>query len=96
MSATLLAHYERRARKSHPCSDCGGTIAASDKYVEQRSAAEGSVYTYRSHSLCHALFLHWLSEDVYNDPEDWSWDGGREALHEWWSTFAYVFEGERS
>lgn len=52
MSITVLAEERPIARKEHRCGGCGSTIGVGDRYLRQRNAYDGSVYTSKSHALC--------------------------------------------
>lgn len=91
MSATVLAHYPRRraAHGLHRCDDCGGRIAARDRYSDQRLVYDGSAYAWREHALCRALF-----EQAWADLGDvlhFRGERNARALAEWWANFVATF-----
>lgn len=55
--ATLLAStYRRSAHDRHRCGHCGGFIPWGDRYLDQRLAGDGHVWTFRAHSACDAIY----------------------------------------
>ena len=64
--STLLDHRERSAMKIHQCSYCLRSIVRGVRYLDQRVASDGSVYTYRAHLDCHSAYWSWRpDEDEY-------------------------------
>lgn len=58
---TLLAQYLRRAAHGrHRCGWCGERIAQGEVYVDQRIAADRSVFTWREHRTCGSEVWRWL------------------------------------
>lgn len=53
--AVLLADYERKARKSHRCSECRKAIPAGETYHDERLAFDGHAYGVKTCARCHRL-----------------------------------------
>lgn len=68
---TLLAHNVRRAAHGkHVCRECRRRINARERYIDQRIADYGTVYTYRAHARCWEIVYYQLGPDI----EDWNGD----------------------
>lgn len=67
---TLLADHRRRAaHDKHVCRECRRRIPRGERYVDQRIADYGTIYTYRAHERCYRIVCaHVLDlEDWYSD-----------------------------
>lgn len=63
----LISESTRKARKSHKCGLCSGTIEKGETYHRQFLKWYGDVYTFKEHSQCRSIVGHlWR----YADPED--------------------------
>ena len=64
--STLLAHHLRLAAHGrHRCGWCGLTIAARERYIDQRIAENGTVWTWRCHQACDDLvWRHFREPDI--------------------------------
>ena len=84
MSTTLLAEYDRKARKFLVCQICHREIAPGTQYLEQRLAGDGSAYTFRTH---HVYELTDLSDGHL--PPCWhAWDRGMHVVfYPWYYPF---------
>lgn len=78
--SVLLAHNVRRAASKHRCDLCGEPIWPADRYLDQRIADEGTVYTFRCHTSCdvrygkaHRGFELWSDEEL-EWPEVLAWE----------------------
>lgn len=61
---TLLAHHVRKAAHGlHRCGWCGGMIANRGRYIDQRIADNGTVYTWRAHCDCDFRVWQQVTED---------------------------------
>lgn len=59
---TLLAEDTRTARKPHPCGYCHRPIAPGSRYLDQRVADNGIVWTFRAHLDCHSAYWTWVDD----------------------------------
>lgn len=64
---TVLAEYPNRraAHGQHVCGICRKRIAAGERYIDQRVAADGTVYTFRCHRACNSAYWSWI--DPWDD-----------------------------
>ena len=65
-----LASGERRARKPHQCFDCYRTIQTGERHHFFTGLCDGSAYTLRSHTDCHAAAMDYIADGYPPDYDD--------------------------
>ena len=89
----VLEETRPKASKHHTCSNCDGRIGCGDEYLNQVNVSDGTLYTYKSHILCHALWLDAYWE--YNlEDDDWGFEHAWGAVAEWWRSLCTWTQGE--
>lgn len=87
MSVQVLDETTPKARKSHFCEVCLGTIGEGDTYVRQRNVGDDGPYVFKAHRLCWRLSIAiareagmWTDEGEWPEPSEvrealvWSFD----------------------
>ena len=68
----VLDETRPRARKTHTCQVCWGTIGVGDAYLRQRNVGDDGPYVFKAHELCWKVSLH-IADECGMWTEDGEW-----------------------
>lgn len=80
MVALLASTYRRSAHGRHRCGYCGGFIPNGDRYLDQRCADSGQVWTFRAHSVCDVIYWNLHKESGLHEDDMVSTDSIRATI----------------